>query len=210
MNYNAPCPPSGDLHQSLPIVSRVVDRNAGRKRSTSASPPHLQLSNHPAVPRRKACSALPGCRATTAPSLPSVPATTSAMLLPTKATAMRQTQRQISRTHRQGPLLDHRPITAFTYPPTTTLTPPAPPNSQNVAGTWDFFSFCYECGRSSGVRLTKCPMCKAVCYCSLSCRESSWKANHRESCTGWRGSSGGTGLGRRSMAEEGRNRNGMV
>ena len=197
-----------DLQHSLPVVSGTVNQNAGRKRSTSAEPPNLQVNPAPR-PRRKACSALPANRtsSTVDGQLPTVPAYTT--LLPLKASSEPATmQRQLSRPHRQGSLLEKRPITAFTYPLTTTT--PAPqqvtraPHSQ-----WNFFSFCYECGRSSGVHLTKCPMCKAVCYCSLSCRENSWKTDHRESCTGWRGSSVGSGP-RRSTAEGRRSKSGML
>ena len=48
--------------------------------------------------------------------------------------------------------------------------------------TWGFSSFCYECGRSSGVRLTVCLGCKVVSYCSRSCKGESWKKGHREEC----------------------------
>lgn len=191
-----------DKHNSLPVVSGVVYRNVDHKRSVSANPPHEQPFNQQA-PRRKACSALPGCRMsaqdTSLPSVPSLSAKTTGEMQPL--------HRQLSKTHgRQGPLLDQRPITAFTYPPATTTTITATPTSQDVPATyhtkkWDFFSFCYECGRSSGVRLTKCPICKAVCYCSIWCRETSWKTDHRETCVSWRGPSGSSGLGRKSTAK---------
>lgn len=48
--------------------------------------------------------------------------------------------------------------------------------------SWGFSSFCYECGKSSGVRLTLCTGCEVVCYCSRNCKEESWKKGHREEC----------------------------
>ena len=49
---------------------------------------------------------------------------------------------------------------------------------------WTLFSFCYECGRSVGVHLAKCSGCRAVCYCSHSCKNESMKKGHIEECTG--------------------------
>lgn len=49
---------------------------------------------------------------------------------------------------------------------------------------WTIFSFCYECGRTSGVHLVKCPGCRGVSYCSRTCRTDSWKKGHQIECTG--------------------------
>ena len=49
---------------------------------------------------------------------------------------------------------------------------------------WTIFSFCYECGRTSGVHLVKCPGCRSVSYCSRTCRSDSWKRGHQKECTG--------------------------
>lgn len=48
--------------------------------------------------------------------------------------------------------------------------------------SWGFSSFCYECGRSSGVHLTSCLGCEVVSYCSRICKEENWKKGHREEC----------------------------
>ena len=49
---------------------------------------------------------------------------------------------------------------------------------------WTIFSFCYECGRTSGVHLVKCPGCRSVSYCSRTCRSDNWKKGHQKECTG--------------------------
>ena len=49
---------------------------------------------------------------------------------------------------------------------------------------WTLFSFCYECGRSVGVHLAKCSGCRAVCYCTHSCKSESLKKGHIEECAG--------------------------
>ena len=49
---------------------------------------------------------------------------------------------------------------------------------------WTMFSFCYECGRTSGVHLVKCPGCRSVSYCSRTCRTDNWKKGHQRECTG--------------------------
>ena len=53
-----------------------------------------------------------------------------------------------------------------------------------VKKEWTMFSFCYECGRTSGVHLVKCPGCKGVSYCSKTCRSDNWKKGHQRECTG--------------------------
>lgn len=49
---------------------------------------------------------------------------------------------------------------------------------------WTIFSFCYECGRTSGVHLVKCPGCRSVSYCSRTCRSDNWKKGHQKECSG--------------------------
>jgi hypothetical protein len=49
---------------------------------------------------------------------------------------------------------------------------------------WTIFSFCYECGRTSGIHLVKCPGCRGISYCSRTCRSDNWKKGHQRECTG--------------------------
>ena len=58
------------------------------------------------------------------------------------------------------------------------------PLSSERRSSWTLLSFCYECGRSAGVRLVRCKSCGAVCYCSQSCKDDNLKKGHREECTG--------------------------
>lgn len=52
-----------------------------------------------------------------------------------------------------------------------------------VPSQWTLSCFCYECGRCA-VRLTRCPGCGYVYYCSQACRTESYKRNHRDECSG--------------------------
>lgn len=46
-----------------------------------------------------------------------------------------------------------------------------------------FSSFCYECGRSSGMYLSECPGCRVVNYCSRTCKTENWAKGHKEECS---------------------------
>ena len=57
-------------------------------------------------------------------------------------------------------------------------------NSAPSVQQWSLSSFCYECGRRAGVRLSKCQGCGSVYYCSHTCREEGFRRGHKEECTG--------------------------
>jgi len=49
------------------------------------------------------------------------------------------------------------------------------------------FRYCYECGRSVGVRLTPCSRCHEVYFCSRACKLKSWDDRHKDECLRVRG-----------------------
>ncbi|KAF5397182.1 hypothetical protein PHET_09902 [Paragonimus heterotremus] len=66
---------------------------------------------------------------------------------------------------------------------TQTVLPHSPATESSSNSKKDiFYSFCYECGRSAGVRLVPCSRCRLVYYCSKACKLKSWTVRHRMEC----------------------------
>ncbi|CAH1780583.1 unnamed protein product [Owenia fusiformis] len=70
-------------------------------------------------------------------------------------------------------------------------------NAEFIGNRKPLLKYCYECGRSVGVRLSTCTRCKEVYYCSKACKLKAWNARHKDECVR---------VGGRSPSPSGRNR----